>query len=529
MKKTLYTIFSSPYLWLTLLFVLQFFFISAVGEFPLNDDWVHTDTIKHFAQTGEFRLMPFAGPFFYVPILYGTLLVKLFGFSFTLLRLSTLVFMLGSILLTYALTKTITKNTTYALISALTLWLQPIIFHLSFTFMTDIPFLFFSLLSLLLYIKGFSRQSLAYIFFGSIIAVIATYTRQLGILLLVASFFYALTQRKHYSITQLLVAFGIPSVLFAGVYLFIYINNILPGAQGDRLIQGVSRQLGHMRWWSIYIPLYLGWFLLPLTAGYGVAHAKRLLTSKRFWAIQICLLLLVFGIRQTYGLQFPYVQNIFTISGLGPANHVLQGSLLAQFQSYIYAVFTLGASLSTGVFIYTLIEKCTSFDRNTSSPTWIIYVFGLLYVIPIWLLESFDRYLIPLFVVSIFALYTKEKISVLTSTLVLCAFAIISLNGTAQYLDWNAQKWTLATNLSTKTDSYIDAGYEWIGWHYYWDGLSYQGPINHSAPWYVQRLAPQLIDQPAVIFTWDKPTSTHQQLDIKGFGQRRLYVQQNEK
>ena len=84
----------SKYLFLILiavLFATQFFFISPQGGFALNDDWVHTDTILHWVQTGNFRLMPFAGPTFYVPILYGAALTKIFGFSFTLLRESTLV------------------------------------------------------------------------------------------------------------------------------------------------------------------------------------------------------------------------------------------------------------------------------------------------------------------------------------------------------------------------------------------------------------------------------------------------------
>ena len=46
------------------LFFLQFLFINPRGEFALNDDWVHTETIKHWVETGEFRLMPFAGPTF---------------------------------------------------------------------------------------------------------------------------------------------------------------------------------------------------------------------------------------------------------------------------------------------------------------------------------------------------------------------------------------------------------------------------------------------------------------------------------
>src|SRR3989344_3697780 len=93
-----------------LLFFLQFLFVNPLGEFALNDDWVHTDTIKHWVETGEFRMIPFAGPTFYVPILYGAALVKLFGFSFSLLRISTLVIATGILFLFYQTLLSSTKK-----------------------------------------------------------------------------------------------------------------------------------------------------------------------------------------------------------------------------------------------------------------------------------------------------------------------------------------------------------------------------------------------------------------------------------
>ena len=66
---------------LIVLFLGQFLFVSPVGEFSLNDDWVHTSTIMEWVDTGEFRLLPWAGPTFYTPIVYGAGLTSSFGFS----------------------------------------------------------------------------------------------------------------------------------------------------------------------------------------------------------------------------------------------------------------------------------------------------------------------------------------------------------------------------------------------------------------------------------------------------------------
>jgi len=243
---------------LIILFVAQFLFISPAGEFALNDNWVHTDSIRTWTKTGEFTIAPFAGPTFYVPILYGSTLTKIFGFSFSTLRISTLVLALSTLLFFYSLLTKITHKPIWAFIGVLTLWFNPIFYNLSFTFMTDIPALFFFMAGLYLYWFGFKRGDGRLLFWGSIFAILGAYTRQTTILLFVAAGIYALINPKKIDVPTILGAFGIPLVLASAAYIYLLTYNLLPQGTSLHIVGSGSDVAKHVLWWLFFSFMYLG-------------------------------------------------------------------------------------------------------------------------------------------------------------------------------------------------------------------------------------------------------------------------------
>ena len=311
---------------LILLFMGQFFFISPQGEFALNDDWVHTDTIRGWVDTGDFRLMPYAGPTFYVPILYGASLSKVFGFSFTLLRISTLVITLLLLLVFYLFLNKITHKPGLSFLGTLALWFNPITYNLSFTFMTDVPALLLLLLAIYSYYLAFTTKKPGWLFWGSVLAVIGFFTRQTNILILVAAGLFALKDIKNFKFKNLVWSFGIPLAIGGIVYSWLTVYQLLPQSTTSHFIEGTGRLLGHMKWWIWYTPMYLGLFLFPLTAGWLTAH-KRGWKNGKLWILFILLGGLAVLIRQVWHLQFPYIGNIISIYGLGPTKGVIAGEL----------------------------------------------------------------------------------------------------------------------------------------------------------------------------------------------------------
>lgn len=487
----------SKYLFLILLlalFTAQFFYLSPKGEFALNDDWVHTDTIKHWAETGEFRLMPFAGPTFYVPILYGTALVKTFSFSFTLLRISTLILTLILISIFYLFLNKLSNKPTLSFFATLILWSNPIFYNLSFTFMTDIPALLSLCISMYLYYIGFETGKNKYLFWGTIFGLLSAFTRQTGILIILAALIYSLKNLQTYKLKHLITSFGLPLALAGTIYTWLNIYQLLPQNTGSHAIEGIGRLLGHTKWWLWYTPMYLGLFTLPLTLGWFIKHPTEW-RRKKFWIIFFIIGGLTIAIRQIWHLQFPYIDNIISLYGLGPMRGVLEGNLLILIPSWAWGIITMFCALG-----FTLLTTLLLHRRHNSEPIGFIYLFGLLYLIPILIFESFDRYLLPLVLVLIIALVQNlkhVKFSYFSSLILILILIFFSLSQTKFYLAWNQARWNLAEEALTQSSdtTKIDGGYEWDGWHNYWPTLSnekktFTNEEIQTRPWFNRRFFP---------------------------------------
>ena len=514
----------SKYLFLILiavLFATQFFFISPQGGFALNDDWVHTDTILHWVQTGNFRLMPFAGPTFYVPILYGAALTKIFGFSFTLLRESTLVLTFFLLFTFYFLLNKFSNKPTLAFIGTLLLWTNPIFYNLSFTFMADIPALLFLILAIYFYFVGFEKNKNNYLFWGTIFGLFSAFTRQTGILIVVAGFLYLISKnswsrlffskrgpsaahpqqeknnlRMNFYAKDILLSFLLPLAIAGAIYTWLNIYQLLPQNTVSHAIERIWRLLGHIKWWLFYIPMYLGLFTLPLTLGWFAKQRKNWKDVK-FWLIFFIITDLTIAVRQIWHLQFPYIGNLLSYYGLGPMKSVLTGNLTPLFPSWVWGIITILAAFGLSLIAYLLLFHR---QHKKTEPTGFIYLFAILYSISLLIFESFDRYLLPLLLVLIIALLQNikhVKFSYLTALILISILVLFSLTQTKFYLAWNEARWNLAGYATTlETDkTKIDAGYEWDGWHNYWatlanEKLEFTDQEIQTRAWWQRRFFP---------------------------------------
>src|SRR5262245_49747022 len=81
--------------------------VNPIGNFPVIDDWAYGWTVKTLLETGRFQLSDWTASNLLSQAIFGTLFCLHFGFSFTCLRLSTLLLGLIGILVTYALLREI--------------------------------------------------------------------------------------------------------------------------------------------------------------------------------------------------------------------------------------------------------------------------------------------------------------------------------------------------------------------------------------------------------------------------------------
>jgi hypothetical protein len=119
-----------------------------VAEMGFIDDWSYVKTAFVFAQTGHIVYNGWSTAMLGWAIPWGALFIKLFGFSFTAVRLSTLPLAMASVYLFHASLVRFGITARNAMVGALTLGLSPLFLPLAASYMTDIAGLFSILLCL---------------------------------------------------------------------------------------------------------------------------------------------------------------------------------------------------------------------------------------------------------------------------------------------------------------------------------------------------------------------------------------------
>ncbi len=473
---------------LGLLFLAQFLIVSPRGEFALNDDWVHTEMIAHWVETGEFRFNSYVGPLLYWPILYGAAVVKLFGFSFTWLRVTTLVWMAAAIALTYAVTWRLSHQRGLAATIALLVWLNPISYNLSFTFMTDIPALALTIASAAAYWRALESRQGHWVWLGSTAALLGFFTRQTAGLLAPAFGIYLLwlqwRGRSPLALRQWLWPLLTTALTGATAYAFLYSNYWLPGGTSLHSLP-LNTVPTHAAWWIWYIFIYTGLLAAPLAA--GLLWQKKLWRDWRWWTLVGTSVAIVMIIKLTTDTQLPYVLNIINVFGLGPNKNVLNGVLQFQFPAWVWGAATVGAASSAATLVY------TSLTKSEHQPWWLWA--AMVNAVPLLMVESFDRYILPVTILFCFYLVSKLPWTRAQTVVALTAIAIISLYSVSQtsfYLRLNQARWQLAEYAANQGDAprhTIDGGYEWNGWYSYWNAQASGRPHGTwTAPWWIRAL-----------------------------------------
>ena len=65
--------------------------VKPLTDVPVIDDWVYAWSVEHLLKTGRLRVLEFSSVYPLAQILWGALFARVAGFSFGVLRLSTVV------------------------------------------------------------------------------------------------------------------------------------------------------------------------------------------------------------------------------------------------------------------------------------------------------------------------------------------------------------------------------------------------------------------------------------------------------
>jgi hypothetical protein len=131
---------SRRYAWIAALLV-AFSVLATIPvlEMGVNDDFSYNHIVRDLAATGHLTYNGWAGAMIGAQAWWAACFVKLFGFSFTLIRLTTLPLAIGCALLLFGLGRRAGLNPAYALFGALAATLSPVFIPMAASFMTDVP------------------------------------------------------------------------------------------------------------------------------------------------------------------------------------------------------------------------------------------------------------------------------------------------------------------------------------------------------------------------------------------------------
>lgn len=554
-------------LWLALPFVALTLLVSPRGDFPLNDDWVYAKMVQALADHGHFGLSPLSNAYALTQTLYAAPLVKLFGFSFTLLRLTTIFMGWVTVCFTAFTARELGLSNRAAVLAAMTVFVNPLFVNLSYTFMTDVPFCAFAMISVYYYVKALHRPTTANVLLGTIFSIAAFYNRQFGALIPLAFLLASILQHRTLDRRKMLKACLLIAAPWAiAAYL-------APSSSGHGL-EFVARPFMLTRYemaGGYLLRVLFGFALCGLCMLPIVAIRKpRILhyeNHPRRTAALLTFAVAAYGYLSywMYGFwlfSWGGTSNIIRFTcpgfGFGPVafSFMRSGStedwipidlgIHIPFLFRTIATFTLFfVGLLALVRVAYLFRPASMFRIPARSSQRFFLIFaatGLLFAPQIAMSGAyFDRYVLPaapmlvLLVAGTIPPHIETK-GMTRAVFLIAALGALSVMGEQDYMAWNTARWTAITELKTTygaSNNEISAGYEFNGMYTsdeYIDRLEVNPDAFRGKPWWA--LAEKYLVSPQI--TGVQNAYAHKVLkeipyfSWLGFQMRDIYILQKE-
>jgi hypothetical protein len=544
-----------PYAIILVLQLAAVLVVDPRGEFPLNDDWSYARSALAFGTGQGMRVDPWSAPSLVGQAMYGGLLIRFFGMSFFVLRLSTLAASCGIAFSLWFILGRVGVGGGFRWLAVLAWSFNPLQFSLSFTYMTEVPFVFCIAIVSVIYLEFLRTRAPWLPPLAGLMLGYAFLIRQTGALFLVALVAGILAERRG-SLRQRLTHAGSAAVsaglFIAGYYLW------LEGSGGQtpatrrkfELLSSLGQEqlLGNffgLLFYFAFLMLPL-WFALVPAAVRLCGHSRR---NAMLTGLAACTALPVAGIlwfhtqysarpylpSTPFHSRMPYLLNVIYDTGLGPITLDPAYFGLPATPTYPKMWVALTGVSAAALVAAGLLFLCGWNRRRLADGTgnpFLVFVtaaailVGAFEVVFSHLPEGglFDRHvLIPLFPLCIAACSMAcdpvarrrngvDAVCRVAAFVTLAGIAAFSVAGTRDYLEWNRVRWDIGrAALASGVDPLrMSAGFEFNGWHNYGVFQS-RGHVENVRQWwydtreYLVSLDPQpgfRILRRAVFFSW---------------------------
>jgi 4-amino-4-deoxy-L-arabinose transferase-like glycosyltransferase len=455
--------------------LILFYFSAAIplhlfANVPFHDDWTYAWSVEHFLKTGQLQVLDWSIHYPFAQILWGALFCLPFGFSFSALRVSTVMLAWLGALALYGTLRELGRGRSDSLIATLVLVANPVFFLLSFTFMTDVPFVSVANIAFFFIVRGLFRRRSFDLWLGCAFGLVGFLTRQIAIAIPAAVLLYVLLEpsfrSRKFILPPLFVSLFIcfMPLLIAHIFGLTTEYTKRTWVFGKWLHQSELSIPGFVR-----VMMHSGLALFPMSLPLIASSYRR----PRFWgAIGVLLLLTACSILFSPEIPEP-LEGMWRLITLGKERdpRLLHGlrdpDFLPSWLNYPLLVFSLFSSAG-------IITKVIDIARTATEEPLRLFIWyalsQLILIMAVWLFDAWgsDRYSIALLPPLIVILTNSQ----LKSKSTIAGIAVLSL--VSMLVTWNetrnhrataeAVAWLRETNIPLAN---IDAGYAFNGWNLY--------------------------------------------------------------
>jgi len=320
------------------IYLLCILVVNPRGEFPLNDDWSYVRSAFAFGSGQGLKVDQWSAPSLVGQALYGGLLTKIFSPHFLVLRISTLFLSCCTAALLWAIFRRTGIRRDLASVMLMAWVFNPLQFSLAFTYMTEIPFIFFLALAFYLYILHLDTGKLPCLALSAAVLGYAYLIRQTALFFILALVCGVLVDaRKSVSkrMHEAMWAAGASGIFVVCYYLWILADGGATAAvrrKFELLNYLESRQIiGNsygMLFYLAFMIMPVLIFLIPsayrLSLGFprivrlGIPVVWGAVVVAGLWWFQAQYTPLDYLPSTTYHARMPFLLNVLYDSGLGP-------------------------------------------------------------------------------------------------------------------------------------------------------------------------------------------------------------------
>jgi hypothetical protein len=438
---------------------------------PVIDDWVYAWSVEHLLDTGRLQVLDISAFYPIAQILWGALFARVAGFSFVVLRGSTVVLAVLGCWAVYLTLRELECRRSTSLLGALALAFDPVYFALSFSFMTDVPFVSFSTMALYWYVRAIRRDEPWAVWTGCLCAMAAFLTRPIGIVLPLALLPALIGSRDWRTrfrrcVTPLITTLIVMSAL----------QIEMPRMLGP--LDWASIRQDYLRWWfmvpiteylrwNVEVPFVLAFPFAPLLLAYAVRWRRAAQTG----AVAIILTIVCRGAFGQVVMPLPEGQT-WSLRDIG-ARSMLDGNVAASGWSLrvaplvvLLGLLTVAALAVIGVRRYRQRTGGPRGDRVVIA----LAVLQLVCINALWLYN--DRYYVvfaPLVAIVGARALDRDGLGQGVAAALLIVWAGIAISGTRDMLAFNETCARIDAELEASGIPAwdIDAGYPLDGWRLY--------------------------------------------------------------